>query len=291
MPLPAWLDALYAAAEMRAVDAWAVERQGVPSHRLMERAGEGLARVTAAAARPAPIRVVVGKGNNGGDGLVAARLLRAEGHEVDVLAAAPSTSCGATRGQPRAPARRAARAVRPRSGSAGSGAVVDACSAPASRARRARRRGGDRRRERAGRARRGLRRALGRRRRLRRGGGRGRAGRASRPPSTGRRSACGSRRAPARGARGGRAHRRAARGPGAAEAGLISPRVLELFPRRARTAPSSRRGSCSSPVAHAGSPGRPRWPRAQRSAPARATCRSPCRARPSPRSTCACSRP
>ena len=84
-----WLDPLYEAAEMRAVDAWAIEEQGVPSLDLMERAGAGLARVTAAAARPGPIRIVVGKGNNGGDGLVAARLLREDGYEVDVLAAAP----------------------------------------------------------------------------------------------------------------------------------------------------------------------------------------------------------
>jgi NAD(P)H-hydrate epimerase len=35
------------------------------------------------------VRVVVGKGNNGGDGLVLARLLREEGRWVDVLAAAP----------------------------------------------------------------------------------------------------------------------------------------------------------------------------------------------------------
>ena len=88
MTLPAWTDALYAPEEMRTVDAWAVERGGVPSEWLMERAGEGLARVVAAAARPGPIRVVAGKGNNGGDGLVAARLLRAEGREVDVLAVA-----------------------------------------------------------------------------------------------------------------------------------------------------------------------------------------------------------
>jgi ADP-dependent NAD(P)H-hydrate dehydratase / NAD(P)H-hydrate epimerase len=87
MPAP-WLDPLFTAAEMRAVDAWAIGERGVPSLDLMERAGEGLARVTAAAARPGPIRVVVGKGNNGGDGLVVARLLREDGHEVDVLAAA-----------------------------------------------------------------------------------------------------------------------------------------------------------------------------------------------------------
>jgi NAD(P)H-hydrate epimerase len=51
----------------------------------MERAGLGLARATAAAADAGPVRIVVGKGNNGGDGLVAARLLREDGYEVDVL--------------------------------------------------------------------------------------------------------------------------------------------------------------------------------------------------------------
>jgi len=88
MTLPAWLDPLFEAAEMRADDAWAIQERGVPSLDLMERAGVGLARVTAAAAGPGPVRVVVGKGNNGGDGLVVARLLREDGHEVDVLATA-----------------------------------------------------------------------------------------------------------------------------------------------------------------------------------------------------------
>jgi NAD(P)H-hydrate epimerase len=82
-----WLDPLFAAAEMRGVDAWAIEEQNAHSLDLMERAGEGLARVTAAVAGEGPIRVVVGKGNNGGDGLVVARLLRQDGYEVDVLAA------------------------------------------------------------------------------------------------------------------------------------------------------------------------------------------------------------
>jgi ADP-dependent NAD(P)H-hydrate dehydratase / NAD(P)H-hydrate epimerase len=83
--LPDWLDPLFEAAEMRAADAWAIEEQGVPSLDLMERAGAELARVTAAAAREGPVRVVVGRGNNGGDGLVVARLLRREGRRVDVL--------------------------------------------------------------------------------------------------------------------------------------------------------------------------------------------------------------
>ena len=115
--LPGWLDPLYEAAEMRAVDAWAIEEQGVPSLDLMERAGEGLARVTAAAARPGPVRVVVGKGNNGGDGLVVARLLREDGHEVDVLAAADLERAARRRaGQPRAAARATRRSPSTRSG-------------------------------------------------------------------------------------------------------------------------------------------------------------------------------
>ncbi|MDX6643709.1 MAG: ADP-dependent NAD(P)H-hydrate dehydratase / NAD(P)H-hydrate epimerase, partial [Solirubrobacteraceae bacterium] len=86
MPLPDWLDPLFTAEEMRAADSWAIEEVGVPSLDLMERAGAGLARAVAAVAEPGPVRVVAGKGNNGGDGLVAARILREEGREVDVLA-------------------------------------------------------------------------------------------------------------------------------------------------------------------------------------------------------------
>jgi NAD(P)H-hydrate epimerase len=70
---------------MRAIDAWAIEEQGVPSLELMERAGEGLAGVASSIAPEGPVAVVCGKGNNGGDGLVAARVLRAEGREVTVL--------------------------------------------------------------------------------------------------------------------------------------------------------------------------------------------------------------
>jgi len=72
---------------MRATDRWAIEERGVPSLDLMERAGEGLARLVAARAPAGRVDVVCGKGNNGGDGLVAARLLRAEGRDVRVLLA------------------------------------------------------------------------------------------------------------------------------------------------------------------------------------------------------------
>jgi hydroxyethylthiazole kinase-like uncharacterized protein yjeF len=89
MTLPGWLDPLFDAAEMRAADAWAIDDQGVASLDLMERAGAGLARAAGEVSRGGPIRIVVGKGNNGGDGLVAARLLRGVGLVVDVLAAGP----------------------------------------------------------------------------------------------------------------------------------------------------------------------------------------------------------
>ena len=70
---------------MRETDAWAIETRGVPSLELMERAGEGLARVLAEQVPAGRIAVVCGKGNNGGDGLAAARLLRQAGRDVDVL--------------------------------------------------------------------------------------------------------------------------------------------------------------------------------------------------------------
>jgi NAD(P)H-hydrate epimerase len=89
MTLPDWVDPLYEAAEMRAVDEWAIEEQGVPSLDLMERAGIGLARAVADVAHAGPVRVVIGKGNNGGDGLVAARVLREDGYVADVLSVAP----------------------------------------------------------------------------------------------------------------------------------------------------------------------------------------------------------
>jgi ADP-dependent NAD(P)H-hydrate dehydratase / NAD(P)H-hydrate epimerase len=85
MSLPRWMEPLLDAAQMRATDEWAIKTKGVPSLDLMERAGEGLARVIAQRAPAGRIAVVCGKGNNGGDGLVAARLLRGAGRDVEVL--------------------------------------------------------------------------------------------------------------------------------------------------------------------------------------------------------------
>ncbi len=80
-----WLSPLYDAAGMRAVDGWAIEHQGVPSEQLMEAAGTALAEAVAALSPQGPVRVVCGKGNNGGDGKVAARHLRGLGFEVDAV--------------------------------------------------------------------------------------------------------------------------------------------------------------------------------------------------------------
>jgi len=81
-----WLDPLYDAEEMRAVDRWAIEEQGVPGAELMEAAGTALAEAVAELAPQGPVRILCGKGNNGGDGEVAERRLRAMGFEVESAA-------------------------------------------------------------------------------------------------------------------------------------------------------------------------------------------------------------
>jgi ADP-dependent NAD(P)H-hydrate dehydratase / NAD(P)H-hydrate epimerase len=84
-----WLTPVLSADEMRAVDAWAIEQQGVPSLELMETAGRAVADAAAGIAGSSRAAVVCGKGNNGGDGLVAARALAESGLEVDALLLAP----------------------------------------------------------------------------------------------------------------------------------------------------------------------------------------------------------
>jgi ADP-dependent NAD(P)H-hydrate dehydratase / NAD(P)H-hydrate epimerase len=92
--LPDWLQALPDAETMRGIDRWAIEERGIASLDLMERAGTGVARAVDATAPDGPVAVVCGKGNNGGDGLVAARLLREGGRDVHVVCAVPPQELG-----------------------------------------------------------------------------------------------------------------------------------------------------------------------------------------------------
>jgi NAD(P)H-hydrate epimerase len=75
------------AAEMREVDRLTTERFGVPSPQLMEAAGKHVADAVLREwchAGPKSVAVLCGKGNNGGDGLVAARYLKNAGLEPRV---------------------------------------------------------------------------------------------------------------------------------------------------------------------------------------------------------------
>jgi ADP-dependent NAD(P)H-hydrate dehydratase / NAD(P)H-hydrate epimerase len=94
MSLPRWMEPLLEAGETKELDRWAMTEKDIPAETLMERAGEGLAGVVARRAPAGRIAVVCGKGNNGGDGLVAARHLRAAGRDVDVLLVWPAESIG-----------------------------------------------------------------------------------------------------------------------------------------------------------------------------------------------------
>lgn len=82
---PAWLDPVFDAPGMGAADRWAIEDRGVPGLDLMETAGHGLADAAATMAGSGPVGVLCGRGNNGGDGLVAARHLSGAGYDVTVL--------------------------------------------------------------------------------------------------------------------------------------------------------------------------------------------------------------
>lgn len=78
---------LVGAAEMSAIDRAAIEGFGIPALTLMDRAGRAVAEAAEALAAPrGRIVVVCGGGNNGGDGYVAARLLRGTGRDAEVVA-------------------------------------------------------------------------------------------------------------------------------------------------------------------------------------------------------------
>ena len=85
MDLQSWLTLLPDAAEQRALDDWATEHHRIPSATLMERAGSALARIAAEIIPEGRIVIACGRGNNGGDGHVAARVLGQLGREVTVI--------------------------------------------------------------------------------------------------------------------------------------------------------------------------------------------------------------
>lgn len=88
------------AAAMRAVEQRAID-DGSSVEALMERAGSAVAEAVRRLAGAAPVLILCGPGNNGGDGYVAARLLKAQGVAVRIAAL----------GAPRTPAATAARGL------------------------------------------------------------------------------------------------------------------------------------------------------------------------------------
>ncbi len=78
--------------QMRNADTYTINKLGVPSLTLMERAGEALCTLAQKLAPTGKIACICGGGNNGGDGFVCARLLRRAGREVDVVFFAEKTS-------------------------------------------------------------------------------------------------------------------------------------------------------------------------------------------------------
>jgi len=78
------------AEEMRAIDSATTEKYGVPSLTLMENAGAAVAEFAQKHFDFQSVCAVCGRGNNGGDGFVAARKLHAAGKEVSVIVLAKS---------------------------------------------------------------------------------------------------------------------------------------------------------------------------------------------------------
>jgi ADP-dependent NAD(P)H-hydrate dehydratase / NAD(P)H-hydrate epimerase len=83
--------------EMQSLDRRTITEAHVPSAVLMERAGEGIVRHLEEHCGPVrgkSIIILCGKGNNGGDGLVVARLLHRRRARIHVVLLTPITDLG-----------------------------------------------------------------------------------------------------------------------------------------------------------------------------------------------------
>ncbi|WP_417392199.1 NAD(P)H-hydrate epimerase [Gimesia sp.] len=77
--------------EVRSVDQRTIEEFGLPGVALMENAGRGVFELLVSLKATGPVKICVGKGNNGGDGFVIARHLDNAGIPVEIyLLADPS---------------------------------------------------------------------------------------------------------------------------------------------------------------------------------------------------------
>ena len=88
---------VFTAVEMRALDARAISTLDIPGAQLMERAGTGAADLIARTFAPIGgkhVSILCGKGNNGGDGFVVARRLRAKGANVQTVLVARRDEVG-----------------------------------------------------------------------------------------------------------------------------------------------------------------------------------------------------
>ncbi|MEG1991055.1 MAG: NAD(P)H-hydrate epimerase, partial [Christensenella sp.] len=70
--------------ESRAVDRYMTDRMKIPGIVLMENAAHGVYEAVRAETEPCTVIVFCGTGNNGGDGFAAARILIANGYDVQV---------------------------------------------------------------------------------------------------------------------------------------------------------------------------------------------------------------
>lgn len=73
--------------EMRRIDRYAIDHIGMPAMVLMENAGRAVSEevISFLEGRPGRIAILTGKGNNGGDGIVAGRHLSEAGYQVHLI--------------------------------------------------------------------------------------------------------------------------------------------------------------------------------------------------------------